>query len=225
LDRSNPRLGALRGCLILLCALLLITILAPAAVAQTVLPTATPPIESTVTPTGESEGLLHEEVLPRPRIYDSPRFPVETELRETKVTSRAPFIYIHQNSQMMYVFEYGRVIRQIPMSTGLDTPRTVTKPWVGRVGVYWGTFFAYDVFADEAWYLFKDDGSILIHSSPYTLDDDATKVYQDLDRLGRLPASHGCIRISPEDAAWFTAWGPSGALTCITPLTSSFPDE
>jgi len=128
------------------------------------------------------------------------------------------FIYIWQDRQMMYLFQDGEVVRIIPTSTGLPDPKTVTKPWSGRVGKYWGTFFAYDVYADEAWHLFKDDGNILIHSAPYTKEGEK-KVYQDLGDLGVRPMSHGCIRIPPADAAWLTAWGPQGVPVLITPLT------
>ena len=109
----------------------------------------------------------------------------------------------------MYVFENGKLLRDIPCSTGIPDPDKYTPAHSGNIGEYWGTFYAYDVYADEAWYLFKSAGSILIHSLPYTLQN-GYKVYRDRDALGVRPASHGCIRISPEDAEWFTAWKPFG---------------
>lgn len=127
----------------------------------------------------------------------------------------ARYIYVDQGTQHLYVFEEGALVRDIPCSTGLPDPDSYTPAWTGEVGDYWGTFFAYEVYADEAWYLYKSDGSILVHSLPYTLTNDA-KVYQDRDALGVRPASHGCIRISPEDAAWFTSWGPGGVLMTIS---------
>ena len=83
-----------------------------------------------------------------------------------------------------------------------------TPAWSGRIGEFWGTFSANGVTADDAWYLFKAGGSILIHSSPYTLAADGNKVYQGVDDLGMFPASRGCIRVAPDEAQWFTAWGP-----------------
>ena len=38
------------------------------------------------------------------------------------------------------------------------------------MGEYWGTFFAEGLYADDAWYLYKSEGSILIHSLPYTYE-------------------------------------------------------
>jgi lipoprotein-anchoring transpeptidase ErfK/SrfK len=60
----------------------------------------------------------------------------------------------------------------------------------------------------------------LIHSAPYRLVD-GKKVYEDLDALGNYPASHGCIRLAPEDAAWFTAWKPQGAPLVVLPRKSA----
>ena len=131
------------------------------------------------------------------------------------------YIVINQQEQMMHVYEEGIEIRTIPCSTGLPDPNKYTPAWSGVVGKYWGTFFAYGVYADEAWYLFKSQGSILIHSSPYTIVE-GEKAYQDVDLLGKRPASHGCIRIHPDDALWFTKWLPEGVPVVITPpdLTS-----
>jgi lipoprotein-anchoring transpeptidase ErfK/SrfK len=129
------------------------------------------------------------------------------------------YLYIDQDTQYLYVFENGVLLRDIPCSTGLPLSNTYTPAWSGVVGDYWGTFFAYGVYADEAWYLFKSDGSILIHSLPYTLTaENGRKEYQDADALGVRPASHGCIRLAPEDAAWLTAWNPKGTPITITAL-------
>ena len=125
------------------------------------------------------------------------------------------YIYIDQWTQHMYVFEYGKLVREIPASCGLPDSDKYTEPWSGQVGAYWGTFYAFDVFADEAWYLYMSVGSILIHSLPYTLQN-GYKVYQDRDALGVRPASHGCVRIAPEDAAWLTQWNPEGVEATVT---------
>ncbi len=71
------------------------------------------------------------------------------------------------------------------------------------------------MWADEAWYLYPSLGSILVHSLPY-LWHNGYKVYLEADALGTRPASHGCIRLAPEDAAWLTAYNPQGALMTIT---------
>jgi lipoprotein-anchoring transpeptidase ErfK/SrfK len=129
------------------------------------------------------------------------------------------FILINQDTQTMLVYENGVRIRTIPVSTGKpDQEETMTPAWEGDVGKYVGTFFSFGTWADNAWYLFDHYGSMLIHSAPY-LQQDGVKVYQDLDALGARPLSHGCIRLPPEEAQWFTDWGPQGAHVIIQPLT------
>jgi lipoprotein-anchoring transpeptidase ErfK/SrfK len=129
-------------------------------------------------------------------------------------------VVIDQDAQTMVVYEDGEEIRRMPVSTGLpDRPETMTPAWEGEVGRFVGTFFAFDVYADEAWYLFDHYGSMLIHGAPYVLEN-GEKVYQELDVLGVRPASHGCIRLPPEEALWFSAWEPQGAHVIIYPLSA-----
>ena len=116
----------------------------------------------------------------------------------------------------MHVYENGVEIRSLPCSTG--QPGKATPAWVGKVGRYVDTIFSFGLYADDAWYLFRANGDILIHGAPY-LWVDGTKVYQELDALGRQPSSHGCIRLRPEDARWLTEWNPHGVPIAISPLT------
>ena len=79
------------------------------------------------------------------------------------------------------------------------------------MGDDWGNgLFRKNFRADYMWYLFPGpEGSILIHSVPYTITG-ALKVYDQPDALGVEPISRGCVRISPEDAAWLKTWNPVG---------------
>lgn len=130
------------------------------------------------------------------------------------------FIVVDQDGQRMYIWDPGRPVRELKVSTGDESIGYPTPPWYGLVGRYWGTFFGFGVWADEGWYLFDDPtGSNLIHSAPYRWEG-GRKVYQGLDALGNYPASHGCIRLHPDDAAWFTAWGPQGVPIVILPKTA-----
>jgi lipoprotein-anchoring transpeptidase ErfK/SrfK len=126
------------------------------------------------------------------------------------------YIYIDQRSQHMYLFERGTLVRAIPCSTGAPESDSYTPAWSGEVGPYMGTFFAFGTHQDEAWYLFQSVGGILIHGLPYTLDDWGNKVYKDRDALGKRPTSHGCIRIGPEDAMWFSNWNPQGVPATVS---------
>jgi len=117
----------------------------------------------------------------------------------------------------MFVFENGVQMKVVPVSTGKPDPDTCTPAWTGRVGYYQGTFYNFNAYADDAWHLFKARASILIHGAPYFYRDGG-KVYQDLDALGNYPSSHGCIRLHPDDARWFTSWEPKGVPVIITAL-------
>ena len=128
------------------------------------------------------------------------------------------FVVIDLKTQQMVVWDQTAEasLRELPVSTGDESRGYRTPPWYGLVGKYEGTFQSFGVYADEGWYLFEDHGSILIHSAPYKLID-GQKVYEDMEALGAYPASHGCIRLAPEDAAWFTTWNPQGVPLVILP--------
>jgi len=115
----------------------------------------------------------------------------------------------------MFIFERGALLRDLPCSAGLPDGDKYTPAWSGTVGEYWGTFFAFDVYADDAWYLYQSAGSILVHSLPYVLRN-GHKVYLDRDALGVRPASHGCVRLAPEDAVWLTEWNPEGVAMVVS---------
>ena len=148
--------------------------------------------------------------IPTPISYSSPA------AGRVPKTGRA--ILIDQDQQQMYIFEDGIEVRAIPCSTG-DPSNHGTRAWEGIVGDYVGTFFSFDTYGDYGWFLFKDQGSILIHGAPYVVDENGGRHYQDLDALGQRPTSHGCIRIHPDEARWFTFWGPQGVPVIITEWT------
>lgn len=133
------------------------------------------------------------------------------------------FVVVDLATQRMTVWDptgspamEGKIVRELAVSTGDEARGYRTLAWYGLVGRYVGTFNAYGVYADNAWYLFEDAGQILIHSAPYRLVD-GQKVYEELDALGSYPASKGCIRLLPEDARWFTQWLPEGVPLVILP--------
>ncbi len=94
---------------------------------------------------------------------------------------------------------YSDLARTMVCSTGKDvtpTPKgtfTSTSP-VAR----WGYFPKYDVWAQ---YLYRINGSILFHSVLYTDSNESSLIAGSLYKLG-TKASHGCVRLSVEDAKW-----------------------
>lgn len=126
------------------------------------------------------------------------------------------FVVVDVSDQMMYVWDPGASIREMPVSTGDTTRGYRTPAWYGLVGDYWGTFQTRGVYADEGWYLYQDAGDILVHGAPYRLVN-GEKAYEEMDALGNYPASRGCIRLAPEDARWFTEWSPQGVPFVVLP--------
>lgn len=173
-------------------------------------PTATPAATASPTATPEAEAAAAP-VEPTPDPY------LVEVARAHGIDPTGDYVIVNQNAQRMTVVQQGRVLRTLRISTGDPDRGWYTPAWAGRIGEYWGTFTANGASADEAWYLFQAGGSILIHSSPYTLAADGSKLYQGLDELGVFPASRGCIRISPDDAAWFSAWGPYDTPIVVLP--------
>lgn len=189
----------------------------PAAPSQALQPAAAP--RPTATPTLPAEEAPPAQPEPTPD-------PFLVEVAEAHgIDPAGSYVIVNQNAQRMTIVEQGRVLRILPISSGDPDRGWYTPAWSGRIGEYWGTFTANGASADEAWYLFQAGGSILIHSSPYTLAPDGSKLYQGMDELGVFPASRGCIRIAPEDAAWFSAWGPYNTPIVVLPWDSGTSRE
>ncbi|MGI6209273.1 MAG: L,D-transpeptidase [Anaerolineae bacterium] len=178
-------------------------------------PTLTPTVTPTPTMTPTPTATATPTATPTPTPLPTPPLP--------ELASNGKAVYVDQNLQMVFVYENGELIRTMPASTGRATENTFTPAKTGRIGYYVGTFTSFGTTQDEGWYLFRADGGILIHGAPYTIVN-GEKVYQELDALGNYPASHGCIRLSPEDAEWFTQWGPEGAYFEINELPQRFWD-
>ncbi len=126
-------------------------------------------------------------------------------------------LLVDQAAQVMRVYENGDETRTLPVSTGMLTSKTFTRAWQGTVGQDMGAVSVEGgMHVEQAWYLFPDVfGNILIHSVPYVQQGSA-RVYDQLEALGVRPSSHGCIRISVEDAGWLRAWNPVGVPIEIT---------
>ncbi len=187
---------------------------------------ATPILSPSATPTRQ---LLST---PSPTTTSTPQptaTPSPTHAAPLAIPKRGRFLLVNQDEQMIHVYESGIEIRAIPASTGRPVANGFTPAWRGDVGRYWGggPFLNTSLWSDHMWYLFPGpQGSILIHSVPYTRDGDV-KIYDRLDALGVEPASHGCVRISPQDAQWLQAWDPVGVPIEITPWSGGIgpPDE
>jgi lipoprotein-anchoring transpeptidase ErfK/SrfK len=181
-------------------------------------PSATPARQST--PVTSPTATMPQQPTPTlpPSLFGTPTIP-----------QAGRFLLVNQDEQIMHIYEEGAEIRAIPVSSGRPVANAFTPAWRGDVGRYWGggPFLDTEFWSDYMWYLFPGTrGSILIHSLPYIRSGDL-KIYDRPEALGVEPTSHGCVRISPEDAQWLESWDPVGVPIEITPWSGEIgpPDE
>ena len=95
--------------------------------------------------------------------------------------------------------EYTVLVRTMKCSTGKDatpTPKGTFQATTGP-GARWHYFKKYNCWAQYAYYI---EGDILFHSVLYN-QKDGPVTQSSVNNLGRK-ASHGCVRLSVEDAKW-----------------------
>ncbi len=95
--------------------------------------------------------------------------------------------------------EYTRAVRQMVCSTGLDDTPTPAGTYKATGPVArWCYFPTYDCWAQ---YAFRIKGGVLFHSVLYQQPKESTLLEGSVKKLGRK-SSHGCVRLSVEDAKW-----------------------
>ena len=95
--------------------------------------------------------------------------------------------------------EYTVLVRTMKCSTGKDstpTPKGTFQNSTGP-GARWHYFTKYKCWAQYAYYI---QGDIMFHSVLYN-EKDGPVTQSSVNNLGRK-ASHGCVRLSVEDAKW-----------------------
>ena len=95
--------------------------------------------------------------------------------------------------------EYTELVRTMKCSTGKNetpTPKGTFQATTGP-GARWHYFKKFECWAQYAYYI---EGDIMFHSVLYN-DPDGPVTQSSVNNLGRK-ASHGCVRLSVEDAKW-----------------------
>lgn len=107
--------------------------------------------------------------------------------------------------QRVYVYglddnnEYTVLVRKMKCSTGRNetpTPKGTFEATTGP-GARWHYFKKFDCWAQYAYYI---EGDIMFHSVLYN-EQNGPVTQSSVNNLGRK-ASHGCVRLSVEDAKW-----------------------
>ena len=121
---------------------------------------------------------------------DRPEYPYYIKV---SIADQRVYAYAWENGS------YSRLVRTMKCSTGLpETPTpTGTYSMAGQAG-RWYYFSKFECWAQYAYRIY---GPYLFHSVLYSEKDTSTLRQGSVDNLGR-PASHGCIRLSVEDAKW-----------------------
>ena len=133
---------------------------------------------------------------------------------EDAVRAMKPYLVkVSVDDQQVYVYalddndQYSILTRTMTCSTGLrDTPTPTGEFTYTGPGARWHYFKKWKCWAQYAYYI---DGDIMFHSVLYNSDDESTLVKSSVRNLGRR-ASHGCVRLSVEDARWLWNNCPGG---------------
>ena len=104
----------------------------------------------------------------------------------------------------------GGVVRQMICSTGENECTPVGRFTLNQRNsaerTKWYAIPTYDCYVQ---YVTRIIGGYLFHSLPYAEEDESTLDTEAVALLG-TPASHGCIRLRPEDAEWIAKNCPNG---------------
>lgn len=170
--------------------------------AQTPAPTAAPTPTPTAAPT------------PSPAVTPAPKDP-QPVLSEKLPTSTKYVILVDISDQKVYVYKNGSIIRTMICSTGLPGKDTETPVGNFHITKYRGTFFynsSSDVQEGAKYWVGFIGANFLFHSVP--TDKNGNILQDEAEKLG-TPASHGCVRMSMDNAKWFYETIPTGSNVII----------
>lgn len=129
-------------------------------------------------------------------------------------------------TQRLYIFHKGEQIRQMVCSSGLplDDNNTPTGRFMlNETGKKKGLWFYSRTFQEGAQYWVGFIGGIyLFHTVP--MDINQKVIPKEEAKLGQ-PASHGCVRLSKNDAKWFYETIPNGSVVYIQGITPGTPGK
>lgn len=115
-------------------------------------------------------------------------------------------------NQNMRVLNDDKIVKNIPCSTGIIGDQDTETP----LGIFYvqskGEYFFSSKYKEGARYYIKFFSNYLIHSIP--VNEKGNIIEDEKKKLG-FPASHGCIRISIQDAEWIYKNVPEGSAITI----------
>jgi lipoprotein-anchoring transpeptidase ErfK/SrfK len=120
-------------------------------------------------------------------------------------------VVVDLNKQKVYVYKDDDVIKTLMCSTGLDDNQHFTPTGFYRIGERGDSFYSHK-YKEGAHYWVRFNNNYLFHSVPF--DENKKLIEEEAAKLGQK-ASHGCIRLSVDDARWFYENIPKGTPVII----------
>lgn len=135
-----------------------------------------------------------------------------TNINTLNITSNTSYlINVNIGSQKTYIYkgknDNWKLIRTCPCSTGIDGEETPCGSFSIQEK---GSWFFSEKFKQGGKYWTQITGDILFHSVPFARDKKTI-----VDYTLNKPASHGCIRLSVDDAKWIYTNVPRGSKIII----------
>ncbi len=120
-------------------------------------------------------------------------------------------ITVDLSEQRVCVYENDAVFKTFVCSTGLDENYSFTPKGLYRIGARGHSFFS-PKYGQGAYHWVRFNNNYLFHSVPF--DENEEIIEEEVAKLGSK-ASHGCVRLSLEDAKWFYENIPEGTPVLI----------
>lgn len=120
-------------------------------------------------------------------------------------------IMVALNQQKVYIYENDALIKTFLCSSGLDENNCFTPNGLYRIGERGQSFFS-PKYGQGAYHWVRFNNNYLFHSVPF--DEKQNIIEEEAAKLGQK-ASHGCIRLSMDDALWLYKNIPQGTPVII----------
>lgn len=136
------------------------------------------------------------------------QFPTKKPVR-AKLSSDKYTVKVHIDTQKVEIYKNDTLIKIMECSTGLTEGDYDTPLGNFKINDYFGESFYNAKYGEGARYWVGFIGATyLFHSLP--VDSNGHIIKEEAAKLG-TPASHGCIRLIPNDAFWFYENIPTGS--------------
>lgn len=125
---------------------------------------------------------------------------IQTSRLEVKDPNKNFGLVLDKLTQRMYVFQNGKIITELFISTGLvnsKQPYNETPAGEFMIVSWTGGFWSGNMYCDMA---LRINGGILIHEVPCFIKEDV-RYYETFERQLGKKASHGCVRVQQEKSS------------------------